>query len=160
MKKPKKAFQLYGKGKIPLSIEIHSLESIEKRSADEWECSTAIISIGDNGSVPPKLAHQPDYFMRLEFEDIASDEAGERGVNPEHMFSDEQAREIAEFVYGCKNEVDLLICQCEYGQSRSAGCAAAIRQHFYGDGIEIFANEKYYPNKPVFHKLTAALCKR
>ena len=44
----------------------------------------------------------------------------------------------------------------EYGQSRSAACAAAIREHFMG-GIEIFANYRYYPNQLVYNKLKAAL---
>ena len=40
---------------------------------------------------------------------------------------------------------------------RSAACAAAIREHFYGDGIEVFADYRYYPNQLVYNKLKAAL---
>ena len=50
-----------------------------------------------------------------------------------------------------------IICQCEYGQSRSAGCAAAIREHFYSDGIKIFADYRYYPNQLVYNKVFDAL---
>ena len=39
----------------------------------------------------------------------------------------------------------------------AAACAAAIREHFYGDGIEIFADYRYYPNQLVYNKLKAAL---
>ena len=47
-----------------------------------------------------------------------------------------------------------IICQCEYGQSRSAGCAAAILEHFQGNGITIFRDYKYYPNKLIFNKVS------
>lgn len=50
-----------------------------------------------------------------------------------------------------------IICQCEYGQSRSAGCAAAILENFYRRGIDIFAEYKYYPNQVVYHKVFDAL---
>lgn len=47
--------------------------------------------------------------------------------------------------------------------SASMGKAAAppvpqqSREHFYGDGIEIFADYRYYPNQLVYNKLKAAL---
>ena len=37
-----------------------------------------------------------------------------------------------------------IICQCEHGQSRSAACAAAIKEHFEKSGIEVFADYRYY----------------
>lgn len=143
--------------KNKMTVEIHSLESIETRVQKPFEAGTAIISIGDNGNEPPKLKYAPNYILRLEFEDIAPDELDDEGINPGHIFNDEQAREIAEFIYKVKDKVDTIICQCEYGQSRSAGCAAAIREHFHGDGIDIFADDRYYPNKLVFRKVLNAL---
>lgn len=140
-----------------MKIEIHSFESIEIRATAPFGHGTAMISIGDNGNPPPSLKHAPDYLLRLEFEDIAPDEINETGVNPDHIFSDKQAHEIAEFVYTIKDKAKLIICQCEYGQSRSAACAAALREHFYGNGIDIFADDKYYPNKLVFRKVLEAL---
>ena len=56
-----------------------------------------------------------------------------------------------------KGNVDTLICQCEYGQSRSAGVAAAIIEFTTGGGIRIFADDRYYPNKFVFRKVYNAL---
>ena len=50
-----------------------------------------------------------------------------------------------------------IICQCEYGQSRSAACAAAIKEHFEKSGIEVFADYRYYPNQLIFNKLRDAL---
>lgn len=57
-----------------------------------------------------------------------------------------------------RGEVHTIICQCDAGVSRSAGCAAAIRQYYHGDGIKYFANEIYSPNinvyNGVFNRLT------
>ena len=50
-----------------------------------------------------------------------------------------------------------MICQCDYGQSRGTGCAAAILEHFYHTGISIFADYNYYPNQVVYHKVFDAL---
>jgi hypothetical protein len=71
-----------------------------------------------------------------------------------------EAPEIADFIYEAyENDMDI-ICQCEYGQSRSAGCAAAILQHFYGTGIDIFLDYKRFPNRLVYHKIFDELEKR
>ena len=70
-----------------------------------------------------------------------------------------EADELAQFIYqACRDGYDL-ICQCDYGQSRSAACAAAILEHFEGRGIEIFADYRYYPNQLVYNKLKDALDK-
>ena len=53
-----------------------------------------------------------------------------------------------------------IICQCEHGQSRSAACAAAIKEHFEKSGIEVFADYRYYPNQMIFNKLRDALSRR
>ena len=68
-----------------------------------------------------------------------------------------QADDLANFIREAKaNNLDI-ICQCDYGQSRSAACAAAILQHFEGCGIDIFADYRYYPNQLVYHKIFNAL---
>lgn len=68
-----------------------------------------------------------------------------------------EADEIAQFVYNAYNNGMDIICQCEYGQSRSAGTAAAILEHFFKSGIWVFADYKRYPNQVVFHKVFDAL---
>ena len=68
-----------------------------------------------------------------------------------------EATELSEFIYKAKNDGLDIICQCDYGQSRSAACAAAISEHFYKNGIEIFADYRYYPNQLCFHKIFDAL---
>ena len=78
---------------------------------------------------------------------------GDTCIESERAISDKQAREISEFVIKHKDDVDILVCQCTYGKSRSAGCAAAIAEYYYGNGIEIFASMDYSPNKLVYQKV-------
>ena len=68
-----------------------------------------------------------------------------------------EADDLAEFILQAEAEGMSILCQCEYGQSRSAACAAAIRQFFHKDGIEIFADYRYYPNQMIYHKVIDAL---
>ena len=64
---------------------------------------------------------------------------------------------MAEFIYSAKADGYDIICQCEYGESRSSGCAAAILENFYKNGISVFADYRYYPNQVVYHKVLEAL---
>ena len=68
-----------------------------------------------------------------------------------------EVNDLAEFIYTAKADGLEIICQCEYGQSRSAACAAAILEHFYKTGISVFADYRYYPNQVVYHKVFDAL---
>ena len=71
-----------------------------------------------------------------------------------------EANDLAKFIYRAKADALDIICQCDYGQSRSAACAAAILQHFEGRGIDIFTDYRYYPNQLVYHKVFDALEKQ
>ena len=53
--------------------------------------------------------------------------------------------------------IDTIICQCEHGQSRSAGAAAAIEEFFNKSGISVFAEYRYCPNQIIYNKLIKAL---
>ena len=68
-----------------------------------------------------------------------------------------EADELAKFIYEAKADGLDIICQCDYGQSRSAACAAAILEHFEGRGIDIFVDYRYYPHQLVYHKIFDAL---
>ena len=71
-----------------------------------------------------------------------------------------EADALAKFI--CQSKADGLdiLGQSEYGQSRSAACAAAILEYFDGSGISIFADYRYYPNQEVYHKIIDALIRR
>lgn len=68
-----------------------------------------------------------------------------------------EADALAAFIYQARADGLDILCQCEYGQSRSAACAAAILEHFDSTGISIFADYRYYPNQVVYHKIMDAL---
>ena len=147
-----------------MKIEIHSIRSLKRLAHKPFMPDTALISIGDFGTEFPPLEHQPAHILRLEFDDITLSDIDyeSSGRYAFRLFSKEQANQIAEFVYRHWEDCGTLICQCHYGQSRSAAVAAAILEHFYHSGIDIFADEqeRYCPNVYVFRKTLRALRNR
>jgi len=142
-------------------ILIKSRDAIEQM---HFAPKTALISITDASWNFAELKNEPDYVLRLAFDDVDNDifvgtTEAERDVIADkyHMLSDEQARQIAKFYAEIHDKVDIIICQCEHGQSRSAAVAAAILEYRSRSGIKIFAHDKYYPNKAVFNKVLQAL---
>lgn len=143
-----------GKGGILLRIEIESFESIQKRAKAKWNRHTALISIGDTDAPNPILEHKPEWILRLVFDDVyLEDEDEEIDPNFFTLFNDDLAEQIVNFVWQHKNITEVLVCQCEHGQSRSAAVAAAVSQYINGESAEFFSDERYCPNKTVFHKI-------
>ena len=154
-----------------MQIEIYSYDSIEMRAKIKFKSNTYLISIGDTDANPPTLLYTPEKSLRLIFDDINKDMLidilGYYPTDSEirayegyfRFFNDGQARRIAEFVWRNQNRIDVLICQCEQGQSRSAACAAAVAEFLYGTGEAIFADERYSPNMLVYQKVLEALKK-
>ena len=68
-----------------------------------------------------------------------------------------EAKEIAAFIQKNISEGKDIICQCEYGISRSSGCAAAIMEHYEQKGISVFSDYRYTPNLFVYHKVLMGL---
>ena len=138
-------------------ILIRSRTAIEQI---QFEPKTALISITDADWHFAELVSEPDYVLRLAFDDVDNDifigvanENKNAVAKKYHMLSDEQAKQIANFYAEVHDKVDTIICQCEHGQSRSAAVAAAILEHKSRSGIKVFAHDKYYPNKAVFNKV-------
>lgn len=146
-----------------MKVDICSREEIERIIAEgAFPENTAVISFYD----PALRRIDEDYshvdYSRVcrhvfysELDDLDLEVLKDRGYTYDTYFP--EAEEIAAFVY-CTYRCGMdLICQCEYGQSRSAGCAAAILEHFYHTGISVFADYRYYPNQVVYHKVFDAL---
>ena len=125
--------------------------------------NTAVISFYDP---PDRRGISEDYgpvdyskvtnrLFQIPLHDIDIEVLGDYGLTYKSYLP--LVNELAEFIYDAKKDGLDFICQCEYGQSRSAGCAAAIREHFCGDGIKIFADYRYYPNQLVYNKVFEAL---
>lgn len=142
-----------------MKIKICSRSVLEKMSGSGFWPRTAVISITDVNEKEVRFYREPDFLLRLCFDDINSpfDMYGDARKLAVNLFSREQADQLAEFVFHCKDYIDILICQCRWGYSRSAAVAAAVREYFFQSGMEIFFDEEYYPNLYVFRETLKAL---
>ena len=156
-------------GKEKMKILIKSRKDIETLSKKPFAERTLLISITDANDTPVELTNEPEYLIRVVFDDVDNDvivdEVGKNATAEEkvlveqkyNMISREQAHEIAKIYYNHKDEINTLICQCEHGQSRSAAVAAAILEFRSRRGIDVFSNDNYYPNKVVYRRVLEAL---
>lgn len=96
-----------------------------------------------------------DHVFKIPLIDLDPEALKDYDLSVEDYFP--EAASLAEFIYEAKEGGYKIICQCDYGQSRSAACAAAILQHFEKRGIDIFADYRYYPNQLIYHKVFDAL---
>ncbi|MCH5317356.1 MAG: leucine-rich repeat domain-containing protein [Eubacterium sp.] len=147
-----------------MNIKIHSRQSIEELLQLGFPENTALIRFYDvelmreNSKFKPVSFHDNvQRIFQLPLMDLDMDELKYYDFAYETFFT--EADELAEFIYSAVSDDLDILCQCEYGQSRSAGCAAAILECFEGNGISIFSDYRYYPNKIVYHKLLDALKK-
>ncbi len=146
-----------------MNVLIYSRKEIQKIiDSGKFPENTAVISFYD-----PKIKRIDRAYSHVDYSDVCEnvfyselddldlDCLKEKGYTYDTYFP--EADEIAEFIYNAYNNGMDIICQCEYGQSRSAGTAAAILEHFFKSGIWVFADYKRYPNQVVFHKIFDAL---
>ena len=143
-----------------MKVNIHSRSSIGELIQNGFPENTAVISFFTPNK--DKLKENPvnyqgvcDTVFYIGVPDIDIEILADYGYTCESYLA--EADELAKFILEAKlNDLDI-ICQCDYGQSRSAACAAAILQHFEGRGIDIFTDFRYYPNQLVYRKIFDAL---
>lgn len=149
-----------------MTVKIYSRKAMEALLSKDNLESTAIISFHDpvgrgrrcpQDYEPIDFTGKCDRVMQIALHDLDPEALADFGLSVETYFP--EADELAEFIYKAKENGLDIICQCEYGQSRSAGCAAAILQHFSKNGIDVFTDYRYYPNQLVYHKVFDALTK-
>lgn len=144
-----------------MKVSIYSREEIEKLIATDFPKNTAVISFYDpkgirsDNLIPVDYKNKAEMIYQVAVYDIDIECLEDYGLTFDTYLP--EAKEIAEFIYKAKEKGFDIICQCQYGQSRSAGCAAAILEHFEKNGISIFADYRYYPNQVVFNKMLKAL---
>ena len=148
-----------------MKVSIYSRKAIETLLQEGIPANTAIISFYDplttrtpNGYSPVDFSGIDNPVMQIPLHDIDIEILGEYGLTYDTYFPEAQA--LAAFIRKVNDDGNDILCQCEYGQSRSAACAAAILEYFHQRGITIFADYRYYPNQLVFNKLYDALCGR
>ena len=144
-------------------VSVYSRKDVEKLIQNGFPEKTAVISFFD----PKTSRHIPEDYRPVDYQgktdrlvsvplhDIDLSVLPEYGLTYETYFPEADA--LAEFIYSAKADGYDIICQCEYGESRSSGCAAAILEYFYKNGISVFADYRYYPNQVVYHKVLEAL---
>ena len=144
-----------------MNVEIYSRKAIKELMDKGFPQNMAVISFytpnnkreGMQGSVDYSGLCNNIFFVGIP--DIDIELLADYGYTCESYLA--EADELAKFILEAKlNDLDI-ICQCDYGQSRSAACAAAILQHFEGRGIDIFTDFRYYPNQLVYRKIFDAL---
>lgn len=71
-------------------------------------------------------------------------------LNEEKLFSLSLASQIWQTILGYRNEIEMVICQCDGGISRSSATAAALSRIINGDDRWVFNCGAYNPNKLVY----------
>ena len=149
-----------------MTVKIYSRKVVEALLSKGNLENSAIISFHDpvgrgrrclEDYQPIDFTGKCDRVMQIALHDLDPEALSDFGLTVDSYFPEADA--LAEFIYKAKEGGLDIICQCEYGQSRSAGCAAAIMQHFSKNGIDVFIDYRYYPNQLVYHKVFDALTK-
>lgn len=147
-----------------MKVSIYSRAAMEELLSKGTLRGVAVISFHDPvghgrrsgaGYAPIEFTGRCERVMKIAVHDLDPDALPDFGLSVESYFP--EAMTLAAFIYEAVDEGLDIICQCEYGQSRSAAAAAAILEHLERRGIDIFADYRYYPNQLVFNKLKAAL---
>lgn len=107
---------------------------------------------GDN-SVKEEILQNFDSFLKIAFHDTYEEDTSVDAI------SDDEVKQIAEFIYNNKNKQFLI--HCGAGMSRSAAVGKAIllwiRNLNYNETTEVDNHYRYLPNKLVLKKLFIAL---
>ena len=139
-------------------VEIISRKTAKNLIKTGFPENAAVICFYDPGDLPVDYSAVCKNVFNIPVHDIDIAILGDYGLDFDSYFP--EAEKLAEFIADAINNGFDIICQCEYGQSRSAACAAAILEVFNKSGIEIFADYRYYPNQLIFNKLRNALLKK
>lgn len=144
-----------------MTITICSRKQVERLLNTGFPTNTAVISFHDPPTSRYATSPPVDYrgqcrqIFTVGVHDIDIEILPDYGLTFDTYLP--EADNIARFVLQAERDGLDLICQCEYGQSRSAACAAAVKEFLDRSGIEIFADYRYYPNQLIFNKVLAAL---
>lgn len=145
-----------------MKVKIYSREAAEELIENGFPTNVAIISFYDPPrrrtgeiSYPVDYSSRTDRVFAIPLHDIDIEILDEYGLTFDTYFP--EVNELAKFIRHADEDGFDIICQCEYGQSRSAACAAAILEYYHKIGISIFADYRYYPNQLVFNKVKDAL---
>ena len=146
-----------------MKISIYSRKEIEELIESDFPKNPAVISFYDpagirsDNMVPVDYKGKAEILFQVAVYDIDISIFESYGLTYDTYLP--EADELAEFIKTAHDKGLDIICQCQYGQSRSAACAAAIEEYYNKNGISIFADYRYYPNQLIYHKIFDALNK-
>lgn len=139
------------------NIIVMSKSTIEQYALSKQSKLSVVISITSKKSVEAFITKNSISkiieVLKIEFNDTDTEDEYSGGITYE------EAKLISDFVKKYKDDSDIerIIVQCEAGQSRSAGVAAAIMKYMYDDDTPIFNNKRYTPNMLCYRKVLTAL---
>lgn len=140
-----------------MAVQILSEEAAEKMlRGNAFPAHTAVVCFTD-GEPPINYASVTDKVFCVDVPDISMDDLTDYKYTVDDFADAMRADDLARFILDAQRNGYDFICQCVYGESRSAAAAAAIREYFTHDGIEVFADYRYCPNQLVFNILYDAL---
>ena len=125
-----------------MQVSIYSRQAIETLIKGDFPKNSAVISFLDppdnyhnKNSAPVDYKNKAERIFYVAVHDIDLSVLPKFNLSYETYFP--EADHLAEFIFKAKNDGLDIICQCEYGESRSSGCAAAILEYFYKTGISV-----------------------
>lgn len=126
-----------------MKISFCSRQTAERLLSQGFPQRTAVISFYQSGAKPVDYAQQAALLLSVPYDDFQTE-------LPE-------AIRIATLIkFAVAQGMDIL-CQCEAGQSRSAGLAAAIREYYEHNGNSILNNPELHPDETVYYAVLEAL---
>lgn len=135
-----------------MNVYVYSRSQLINKIKSDFPFRTAVISFSDEGSDFLDLKGKPIMEISRCINDV-------RWVDNPKKWHHKDFEDIARFIHECiRNNYDI-ICQCEFGSSRSPACAMAIKEYVFGNGIDIFRNYDYYPNQIFFNNILDCLRK-
>jgi hypothetical protein len=133
--------------------EVCSLDNLSDRLDHDSE-KIAVISFypykGEKAYIPKSIPAFELCLVGLDFMQIQED--------AEVWFS--QAKSMADFIDEWHKKGYHFICESVYADSRSSAVAAAILEHYEGQGIDIFSDFRYRPNQMIYLTLMKALAEK
>lgn len=138
-----------------MQVQIYSRAEMDKLLKKGLGQEMAVISLYDVGAVPVDYSGQVCRLFQTAVQDIDFSILDKHGMTYCDYFP--ESDKLAEFILSAKLDGYSFICQCDYGQSRSAGCAAAILEYYDKNGMGVFYDYRYKPNKMIYNKLYNSL---
>jgi len=129
-----------------MEIKVMGREVFEEFTSDK---KYIVISITDPGSEPVESQKGYLAMLSLEFYDLDKD-IGQFPYS-RFIFTERDAEQILDFIDTFKDKVDIIVCHCEAGISRSAGVAGALSKILNGDDKYYF--DHYLPNMLVYRTI-------